>query len=68
LLPVQAFQPELHFADPVFAYHRKCFFTGPGNVQQVTDQKYQDYKKPHRKHDTSFNLLFPNTVPINVAA
>jgi hypothetical protein len=62
---VQAFKPELHFADAVFAHHHQGVFAGPGNVQQVTDQKNQDYKKPHGKHIASFTFLFSNTVPIN---
>jgi hypothetical protein len=64
---VPAFEPELHFAKPVFTHYNKRFFTGPGNVQQVTDCRNKDNKKPHREHITSFKLNFSNTVPIKEA-
>jgi len=62
-LPVQAFKPELHFADAVTAHYKKRFFAGPRDVQQVTNQKNEDYKKPHWKHNTSFILYFSNIIP-----
>jgi hypothetical protein len=62
---VKIFKPELHLTNAVFTHYNKSFFTGPGNVQQVTDYENQNYKKPHWKHITSFKTLFSNTVPIN---
>jgi hypothetical protein len=60
-------EPELKFAKAVFAHHHQRFFTGTGYVQQVTDQKNKNYKKPHRKHIASFISYFSNTVPITAA-
>lgn len=56
--------PKLHFTDTVPAHYKQGFFTGPGDIQQVTDQANQHDKKPHREHNTSFNPIFSNTVPI----